>query len=609
MKIKKILLSRLFIAILAMIAGATKIYAMTINVNKVGANKSISLEVEPNETIDSVKTKIQEKEGLPPDRQYLVFLNRCLEEGKTLSDYNIQEHMSIMLYEIDNSEKVYTFNSIQPKNIDEFYGICDDQNILSGLMINEQDFNSDFTKCKATDSNLGIIYSNVNFVYNYDKNVKKEIDEIFKKIPSGKNNFLIKDLELVNYWVNKGQINYYSSELMSYLGYKNFEITFGAGDDSYVTTKMFGVANFKYDGTIYYINPQMEIGGEHVIYVPTNTENLMKAVQERIDNYVGKGKAIVSDCGTTTDWKNSIDPNDYSWLEADGLLGTLDKTADNHVYKLTVGTEEHYFVIGKDSTKMYEPKYKTSDILTNISISTNSGALSLDTTIKAKKITSGDEYNRILKILNVTDNEMFDLKLFSSGLNKNITKLDDGTFEVRIPVTEKLKGKKLVAYYVYGNNKTEYPVTIDGNYAIFNTDHFSIYTLAVAPKSTYTITVNGENITVTPQNVIKVLEGSSKEIEIKANDGYKLTSVKVDGVENMPLTNGKITIENISKNITIDVSTEKIAGSVDIEETTNTIYKGENSPKTGDNVFTYITMFIIAFIGIIISTLKIKNKK
>lgn len=592
-----------------MIAGATKIYAMTINVNKVGANKSISLEVEPNETIDSVKTKIQEKEGLTPDRQYLIFLNKCLEEGKTLSDYNIQEYMSIMLYEIDNSEKIYTFNSIQPKNIDEFYGICDDQNIFSGLMINEQDFNSDFTKCKATDSNLGIIYSNVNFVYNYDKNVKKEIDEIFKRIPSGKNNFLIKDLELVNYWVNKGQINYYSSELMSYLGYKNFEITFGAGDDSYVTTKMFGVANFKYDGTIYYINPQMEIGGEHVIYVPTNTENsnLMKAVQARIDNYVGKGKAVVSDCGTTTDWKNSIDPNDYSWLEADGLLGTLDKAADNHVYKLTVGTEEHYFVIGKDSTKMYEPKYKTSDVLTNISISSNSGTLSLDTTIKAKKITNGEEYNRILKILNVTDNEMFDLKLFSSGLNKNITKLDDGTFEVRIPVTEKLKGKKLVAYYVDGNNKTEYPVTIDGDYAVFTTDHFSIYTLAAAPKVTYTITVNGENITVTPQNIITVLEGENKEIEIKANEGYKLTSVKVDGVEKMPLENGKITIENVSKNITIDVSVEKIEDNTGENTPVNEISKNEELPKTGDYIFMYVVTFILAVIGI--TTVTIVKRK
>ena len=605
MKTKKILLSLFLIAIFAILTGTVKIYAMTINVYKIKDNKSISLEVEPNETIDNVKQKIQDKEGLPPDRQHLVFFNKTLEAGKTLSDYNIKDYMNITLYEIDNSEKIYTFNSVQPKNIDEFYGICDDQNLLSGLMINEQDFNSDFTKCKATDSNLGIIYSNVNFVYNYDKNIKKEIDDIIKKIPNGKNSFLIKDLELINYWVNKGQINYYSSELMSYLAYKNFEITFGAGDDSYVTTKMFGVANFKYDGTIYYINPQMEIGGEHVIYVPTNTENsnLIKAVQERIDNYVGKGKAIVSDCGTTTDWKNSIDPNEYSWLEADGLLGTLDKTADNHVYKLTVGTEEHYFVIGKDSTKMYEPTYKTSDILTDISISTDSGTLSLDTTIKVKKITSGEEYNKILKFLNVTDNEMFDLKLFSSGLNKNITKLDDGTFEVRIPVTEKLKGKKLIAYYIDGNNKTEYPVTIDGNYAVFTTNHFSIYTLAEAPKTTYTITVNGENITVGPQNVITALEGDNKEIEIKANEGYKLTSVKVDSIEKMPLENNRIIIENVSKNITIDVKTEKIEDNTP----SNEISKNEESPKTGDYIVMYVTTFAIAIIGIIIVTI-IKRK-
>ena len=74
---------------------------------------------------------------------------------------------------------------------------------------------------------------------------------------------------------------------------------------------------------------------------------------------------------------------------------------------------------------------------------------------------------------------MFDLKLYSNAQNKYIKKLDNRTFEVRIPINNKLKNKKLVVYYVdENNNKQVYDVTIKDEYAIFNTNHFSIYTLA-----------------------------------------------------------------------------------------------------------------------------------
>lgn len=74
---------------------------------------------------------------------------------------------------------------------------------------------------------------------------------------------------------------------------------------------------------------------------------------------------------------------------------------------------------------------------------------------------------------------MFDLKLYSNAQNKYIKKLDNGTFEVRIPINNKLKNKELVVYYVdENNNKQVYDVTIKDGYAIFNTNHFSIYTLA-----------------------------------------------------------------------------------------------------------------------------------
>ena len=515
---KKTIKITLFALVMFTIFSLTSVKAATFKFELEDGTKK---QIESNKnTVGELKKEIEDTIGIMKKYQVWIIGEDYIREDMLFDDgeyeylLNINNTDTIKIYERKELNDTIELKSYYPKEISssltgetlekakqdryyefisifeyvfkyQYYGYSLD--FSSG----ENACNEDYTRCKLLITATGEEYKTVDIKYVYDEKIEEEIDNLTKELGS-KVIFKLKDFELINLWLNGGSSINYSDEYKKIVAYKNFYLDIRAGSDDSLTTESFGIGYYTYDGTLYKAINELGTKGYNILYVDSDVSNdkLLETIQNRIDNYIGKGKMTiyVSDYDVDTYYNEKkselnqyYEPENEFYKEEMKELEELKNTSsDGKIYVAKIGNNEYRFVIGKNTEKMYTPKLITSDFKTNITISTDkTNTIPLDTMINIKELTSGEEYNKILKILNITNNEMFDISLFSNSIKDYITKLKDGSFEVRIPITEKFKDKELVVYYVDDEGKIkEYPVTIEDEYAIFNTNHFSIYTLA-----------------------------------------------------------------------------------------------------------------------------------
>lgn len=232
----------------------------------------------------------------------------------------------------------------------------------------------------------------------------------------------------------------------------------------------------------------------------------------------------------------------------------LQSAAGDYWFNMEIGDESHMFIVVADSESMVNPKYRSSDVATDVVVESTDSSVPLDTRISVSEMESGSKYEEIISLLEVEDNQTYDIKLFSNSLDKYITKLNNGKFEVNIPIKSEFEGKNLIVYYVDENKGIhQYDVTVKDGKASFVTDHFSIYTLA--EKSDVEVKDGKAEITNAIIREAITNAGTSDTVEIPLNNVVgEVTSVQI------PVVSIKA-IADAAKGVALNVS--KIAVTLD----------------------------------------------
>ncbi len=303
----------------------------------------------------------------------------------------------------------------------------------------------------------------------------------------------------------------------------------------------------------------------NIIYIPSSTadtkEAYIEAAQKKINDYLGNDSVVISYGGLISSLNEEGE-------EAEDTYHPVN--SDGNYYNIKIGKQIYNFYIVKTSEEIEVPTYNSKDVETNIEITSSDSSIPLDTVVTIEEVTDESIKDKVK-----TDNYIaFNISLYSEIKGETISKLTNGKFTVKIPVPAKLEGKELIVYFISDNGEiTEYEVTIEDGFAIFETDHFSEYVLSEIVSEQVSEESQEETQTPDKKDEPKTDEGETEEP--KEEDSSKSSN------ETKPLPDDKK------------------------EESKQD--NSENNPKTNDNIMIYMFTLGLSLVGLIGSRITYKK--
>lgn len=377
-------------------------------------------------------------------------------------------------------------SALSKYNTEKFwvYGYCDDE----------------YENCEMYISDTTKNWSSKRFDVEYifqeaDEEILKKVNEYLKKFGVEdfglveENLFILDDLENINYkyaiikhggedMTTINSVINYSSEVMSILDYGNFTAILDtrAGWGEEFTAGGFGFFNLLYNGVIYGAADGVGVKQVNTLYVPDDTkdtrEDYIKAALKRVEEYLPNAKVELTYAGQINDIEFESDI-----VSVEDLID-INKTLGEY-YTLTIDGNSYSFFIVKDSSKMKNPEMNTVDLKTNIKINSDSYEVPLDARVNVGVLDrNSKEYKDLMSKLNLDTGMSVDLNLYSGLTDTYVTKLENGKFKVYVPLTKEYLNRDLKAYYIKDDGSIEiHEVKVENGYAVFETDHFSTYTI------------------------------------------------------------------------------------------------------------------------------------
>lgn len=414
-----------------------------------------------------------------------AYAEAIVETGEISKEFNINDtfNLNIKMSEIEKAPKLI---------IEQLSSQLSEQGVkIKEVNANESEEKSHITVYLDSEKTMNIIiYGDnyniitekvVNIIYNNSNNYNTTDKESVKNAVENLN--LIKEN---NRYIVKDYIELGSSldmEIYNIAGLNkafhdsSISIARGAGGGGGGFPKPFQ-AGYKdvvaeyyiYKNDVYYMSINCSADLTYKITVPSNEnteEYAISKIEEHLKNYNKDANDMMGTVG-----------KDVTFSKLENVSGENYKV----YYKLVNGVEESADILikGGNAKPTTEPVTK-EDTETGVKLETTTGTLTKDVVLTStiiREVTNPVTKDTIRNISQKTT--VYDINL----LKDNVKIQPNGKVKISLPIPEGYDKTKLEIYRVDENGeKTKYDVKVEGNYATFETDHFSIYVLADVTKN------------------------------------------------------------------------------------------------------------------------------